>query len=92
MSAALEQLKTRFRARCGGDRGELARLATDGDRDGLRHLAHKLAGAAGTFGFFPLGETALLLEGQLDLGEPIDPALLALMDAQLAAVAEGAPA
>lgn len=90
MSAALEQLKTRFRARCGGDRGDLARLAAQGDRDGVKQLAHKLAGAAGTFGFAPLSESALLLEGQLDMGEPLDPALLQLLDAQLAAVAEGA--
>lgn len=92
MTAALEQLKSRFRQRCAADRIELERMATAGDRDGVRHLAHKLAGAAGTFGFAALGDTALSLEAQIDMGDPIDASLLALIDEQLATVAGGGSA
>ena len=92
MNAALERLTQRFRARCADDRRALAALTAAGDTDGLRNLAHKLGGAAGTFGFGPLSDAALSLEDQLAYGDPPDPQLLEALDRLLASVSEGTPA
>lgn len=90
MNAALEALKGRFKARCVDDRVALAELVAAGDVTGVRHMAHKLAGAAGTFGFRPLSEAALLLEDQVADGARPDPALVGVVDGMLASVSESA--
>ena len=92
MNAALEKLKQRFRERCTADRTSLQQMTQAGDVDGVRMLAHKLAGAAGTFGFAPLSEAALHLEDQVAYGERPDPALVGALDAMLAVVGENARA
>ena len=58
-----------FAQRLAGDRAALAALAPaleeagdDGALAGIQRLAHRLAGAAGTFGHFVVGEAALDLE------------------------------
>jgi HPt (histidine-containing phosphotransfer) domain-containing protein len=89
MNAALELLTQRFRARCAEDRRALAALSAVGDADGVRNLAHKLGGAAGTFGFASLSDAALRLEDQMAYGDPPDPELLDVLDDLLAAVSEG---
>ena len=92
MNAALEALKARFRSRCAGDRVELARLVAEGDAPAVRMLAHKVAGAAGTFGFGALSEAASLLEDQVADGGRADPRLVAVLDGMLEAVSAETPA
>lgn len=87
MSAALEALKARFLVRCGEDRARLAEAAAAGDADALKSLSHKLAGAAGTFGFPELSAAAMAVEDALDAGDAPGPELLAALDARLAETA-----
>lgn len=89
MSAALEALKQRFRVRCGADRVALAAAVDACDPHAVRDLAHKLAGAAGTFGFNALSEAALLMEDQVAYGAAPDPELAAVLDGLLRAVNGG---
>ncbi|MDB5100544.1 MAG: Hpt domain protein [Cyanobacteria bacterium RYN_339] len=49
-----------------------------GDLDALRVTAHQLKGAAGGYGFAPIGHAAATLEAALIAGQPPDPALAAL--------------
>lgn len=51
---------------------ELRALLDAGDRAGLAHASHKLAGAAGSFGFPALGEAARALEEATTAGEPLE--------------------
>ena len=92
MNTALEAIKARFRARCVGDRQARAAAVQAGDAPVARAPAHKLAGAAGTFGFQALSEAALLLEDQLAYDDPPDPELVAVLDRLLASVGESARA
>ena len=68
MNEALEALKVRFRSRCAEDQRRLQTIEADDDREGLKMLAHKIAGAAGVFGFDALGRAAREVEEQIDLG------------------------
>jgi HPt (histidine-containing phosphotransfer) domain-containing protein len=72
-----------FGARLIEDRAELARLAgridprSDAGREALaelERLAHRLAGAAGTFGYPEIGEAALALEEWGIATRAVDPA------------------
>ena len=92
MNSAFEALRLRFRTRCEADRIALAAGVAAGDAGDVRALAHKLAGAAGTFGFGALSDAALLMEAQVADGERPDAELAALLDGLLAAVSEGAVA
>lgn len=67
----LESLKTRFLERCRADLPllEAAAAAPDtADRETLRFCVHRLAGAAGTFGYGPLGRAAGDVDDELVLG------------------------
>jgi HPt (histidine-containing phosphotransfer) domain-containing protein len=90
VSPAVDALRQRFRARCGADRATLAGAVAAGDIAAVRMIAHRLAGAAGTFGFGPLSQAALLLEDQIAFGDPADPELVAVVDGLLATVSDGA--
>ena len=51
-------LRRRFVAAAGGQADQLDRLLQQGDYEGVRSIAHGLAGRSGMFGFSELGETA----------------------------------
>lgn len=87
MNQALEALRLRFLARCAEDRAAIAEAAAAGDAERLKHLSHKLTGAAGTFGFPDLSDAAKVVEDQLDLGETPTPASLQDLDRILASTA-----
>ncbi|MEN9630532.1 MAG: hypothetical protein RJA10_3760 [Pseudomonadota bacterium] len=85
-----------------GDADRLAQLAADADRDGLRALAHSLAGASATIGAVQVQRHAQALQQQLDGGQaladgalhPLGSALqdlLAQVHAALQAVRDDAP-
>lgn len=69
MTDPLAALREKFRARSAND---LTRLKTlvEGDllSKDLRHLAHSLSGAAGTFGFPALSEAAGLIDDDYAAG------------------------
>lgn len=90
MNPALETLRLRFVARCGEDRAAIAEAAAGGDAERLKHLSHKLAGAAGTFGYEALSAAAREVEDQLDLGQAPDAASLRRLDERLAETAASA--
>jgi HPt (histidine-containing phosphotransfer) domain-containing protein len=76
MTAALEALKLRFRARCAGDLGVLEKLLHAPDAvspSDLRTLVHQMSGAAGAFGFPRLSALATRLDDQLSAGKPASP-------------------
>lgn len=87
----LAALRARFVARCAEDREILAGFAAPfppAAREAMRGIAHRLAGAAGTFGFPAASEAALRLEEACE-AECDDAALvgaLGEMDSALAAV------
>ena len=87
MNQALEALRLRFLARCAEDRAAIAEAAAAGDAERLKHLSHKLTGAAGTFGYPELSEAARIVEDQIDQGEPPTPASLQKLDQILASTA-----
>ena len=79
MTDPLAQLRAEFQARCADDLRELRDL-TAADPE-ARRIVHRLAGAAGSFGYFQLGEIAARLDdrlrdGQLDDLEPLRHALV----------------
>lgn len=67
------RLQARFAAQAAHEATELERLAAAGDWDGVRTLAHGLAGRAGMFGHRDVGAIALEVEEAIDAGgEPRD--------------------
>lgn len=73
MSDPMEALRARFLARLGEDREALR----SGDPDGQAAAAHRLAGAAGVFGFEALGRAALVLDDRWRAEGRISPQALA---------------
>lgn len=69
MNAALDALRTRFVERCTEDRVKLGAVVAARDADALKLLSHKLAGAAGTFGYPSVSQAALAVEDELDAGD-----------------------
>lgn len=55
-------LRARFRDGLAGRRGELRRMAAEGDRDGVIREAHKLRGAAGGYGLPAISAAATMVE------------------------------
>ena len=72
VSDAVERLSERFRARAASELEDLRRWSADpaAHEDDLRLLVHRLAGAAGTFGFLRLSELAATAEDALVTGAP----------------------
>lgn len=58
----LAPLKARFRARCGDDAARLRTHLAGSDEPDLEGLVHRLAGAAGTFGYADISEAALAID------------------------------
>jgi HPt (histidine-containing phosphotransfer) domain-containing protein len=55
-------LRQRFIAAAAGQADEIEALLRQGELEGVRHLAHGLAGRSGMFGFVELGEAARRLD------------------------------
>jgi HPt (histidine-containing phosphotransfer) domain-containing protein len=70
ISDAMERLQVRFRARAADDLDNLRRWSGDPSAyaEDLRLLTHRLAGAAGTFGFHRLSELSAAAEDALITG------------------------
>ena len=60
-----------FRARLAADRAMVASLDESGDLRELREIVHRLAGAAGTFGYPELGDVAIELDEAFRDGRPV---------------------
>lgn len=58
----LAPLKARFRVRCGEDAARLRAHLAGVDEPDLEGLVHRLAGAAGTFGYADISEAALAID------------------------------
>lgn len=91
MTAALEALATRFAGRCRENRVELATAVEQRDPGALKHLSHKLVGAAATFGHPDLTAAAADVEDALDAGDWPDGPALARLDRALQIVSASAP-
>ena len=73
----MERIRASFRARAATHAADIRAASAAGDREGLRTLAHKLCGTAGTLGFSEVSEVAMQLEDLLDqgaAGEDVRPA------------------
>jgi HPt (histidine-containing phosphotransfer) domain-containing protein len=85
IAAALDGLRQRFLVRSAEDwrllRAWTARGAPPDDE--MRRLVHRLAGAAGTFGFHELSARAKETDDRLCDGLPADPANAAALIAEL---------
>jgi HPt (histidine-containing phosphotransfer) domain-containing protein len=80
---ALEQLRERFQRRAAVDLETLRRWAGDPRANGedLHQLVHRLAGAAGTFGFHRLSELAAKAEDAIVTeGDDLSSAIAALIE------------
>lgn len=67
MSDPLSRLRADFLERCRDDRRRLA--ASSLDDEGIASITHRLAGAAGSFGFPELSEAAAAVEHSIRSGE-----------------------
>jgi HPt (histidine-containing phosphotransfer) domain-containing protein len=91
---ALARLRERFIARCEGDLADLRRWTADPANapDDLVRLVHRIAGAAGTFGFADLSDRAKAAEDALVTGAPGREAELARLIEALQPLTERAAA
>ncbi len=78
----------KFRERLAADHKAIGALSDSHDLSPLKPVVHRLAGAAGTFGFPALGEVAIEIDERLRAGEAVSAAdvarLLAALDQALA--------
>ena len=65
MTDALTALRSLFIERCRKDLSELDRLHSEADAQEMGVIIHRLAGAAGSFGFPELSECALAVDQHL---------------------------
>ncbi len=79
VEAAVEQLRVRFRARAAANLGDLRRWSQDpvANAAELHSIVHRLAGAAGTFGFHRLSDLAAKAEDMLVTDAPDPSAAIA---------------
>jgi HPt (histidine-containing phosphotransfer) domain-containing protein len=68
----MEQLRGRFRERLAADRRPLGEASRTGDRDALRSICHRIAGAGGMFGYAGLSARASQIECAVDEGVDAD--------------------
>jgi HPt (histidine-containing phosphotransfer) domain-containing protein len=61
-------LRTAFTARAGEEHDRLAAAVRDGDRETMRVVAHRLAGAGGLFGFPQISAVAGALDHAIESG------------------------
>jgi HPt (histidine-containing phosphotransfer) domain-containing protein len=78
----MAELRTRFIARLAAEKVLLLTGAREGDRASLRAVCHRIAGAAGMFGYAALSASASQVEEAIDAGVS-DYALSPLIDALL---------
>jgi HPt (histidine-containing phosphotransfer) domain-containing protein len=62
----MTRIRASFRARATAHSTDLRAALAANDREGLRTLAHKLCGTAGTLGFSEVSESAMRLEDLLE--------------------------
>jgi HPt (histidine-containing phosphotransfer) domain-containing protein len=85
----MEQLRGRFRDRLAADCAPLNEALQTGDREGLRAVCHRIAGAGGMFGYPALSDRASEIECAVDEGadadrlEALTRQLLSEIDAEL---------
>jgi HPt (histidine-containing phosphotransfer) domain-containing protein len=72
-----------FRTRLEDDRQAIAQLSDTGDLDQLKQIVHRLAGAAGTFGYTDVGDIAIALDDAFVAGNAVAPADIARLLAVL---------
>ena len=65
----MQDLRLRFCARLSGDIAALAAAAEAGDRQAIRGVCHRIAGAGGMFGFAALSAAASEAEEAIDGGQ-----------------------
>ena len=92
MTDPLAPLRARFRIRAGEDLARLRDLRQADDAAELRRLAHGIAGAAGTFGFRPLSEAAIVVDDDYVAGRTPTPKAFERLDQELAAAAASSDA
>lgn len=73
----------RFRHRLDADRAAIVSLSDSHDLDQLRAIVHRLAGAAGTFGYGSVGDVAIALDDKLAAGRAVTAADVARLLAAL---------
>lgn len=78
MSDPLAQLRNEFLTRCASDLSELRSMAPEHPE--LRRIAHRLAGAAGSFGYPELGAVAAHVEAKARDGSLTAAELRRLLD------------
>ena len=94
--AAYQRLQESFRDRCAAEAHDLRAISATGRLEGAPTVAmlHRLAGAAGTFGFEALSVEAARLEAQVRVAR-VDPSqaqdLLDLLDAAAARTLSATP-
>ena len=90
VSEALERLRERFTARAAADLEDLRRWSSDPEThsEALRALVHRLAGAAGTFGFHRLSEVAAKAEDAIVTDAPDRLAAIADLALELQSVGD----
>lgn len=64
----LANLQERFVSRLAEDRAGLVLARDSSDNMAVRELAHRLAGASGSFGYPKIGDAAVRLQAAIDLG------------------------
>jgi len=64
----MQALRAAFAARAGDEHDRLAAAVRDGDRETMRAVAHRLAGAGGLFGFPRISAAADALEEAIESG------------------------
>lgn len=67
-------LRSLFVERCRADLAGLRRLRERGDVAGVGAIAHRLAGAAGSFGFPEIGAAALVVDERIRHGAEVSAA------------------
>ena len=72
-----------FSERLEADRQAIATLSDSGDLETLKPIVHRLAGAAGTFGFTEIGAIAIEIDDRFAEGGPVSAAEIARLLAAL---------
>lgn len=72
-----------FRQRLEADRKAIAELRDNNDLEALRQVVHRLAGAAGTFGFTEIGDIAIQIDDRFVENRPVEAAEIARLLAAL---------
>lgn len=83
MTDRLSELRAKFLARCGEDAAALREV----EGDARRRIVHRIAGAAGMFGFADLGAMAGRIDDAMAAGDDVSDDEMAALAAALEAAA-----